>query len=655
MRKRIACGLLALMMFFSLFSGLATPVAAASDLSSSEDVIEFIKKFEGFSATAFWDVNQWSIGYGTTGQKGQTITEEEADVAMRDHLAEIDQKINEFAAKYDLNFDQYQHDALASFSFNVGTSWMKTSGRFRSALINGCSLNEFLFCISLWANVDSVPERGILKRRLCEANLFFNGEYTKAMPDTYSYVIFDANGGIPGTGGEDKMQGYLLTSGSEILVGDPTKSGQKFLGWFTQRFGGEEVTYLDESTALMTLYAHFDGDDAQEDADDYSTVVATGRVVCDTYVNIRKGPGTGYAMAGQAVNGTKVTLYEIRTVGAMDWGKTQSGWISLDYVRLDDQDEPDAPSDEDEEDEPEDEPEEEPEQDSGEPGVVVNANVVNVRKAAGTSKPIVTTLKLGTKVLVYEQTTKDNAPWGRINQGWICMNYVRLNSDDNEEDPSDEPIDSGRVSSNTNLNVRSGPGTDYSRVNFLTPGTRISVYEVRTAKGERWGRIGDGRWVCLTYVTMNSDPEKDEDDDPDDEDSYTAWVNRNTALNVRSGPGTDYGRVKTLSAGTAVTVYEETERQGMLWGRIGEKSWICLSYVTRNYNDEDSDDSYGTGKVISKTVLNVRSGPGTGYGIVTWLNPGTRVTILEKKTSGGLTWGRIQNGWVCMTYIQIDS
>lgn len=638
MRKRITGGLMAMIMVFSLIFHTATPVYAASDRSSSEDVIEFIKKLEGFSATAFWDVNQWTIGYGTTGEKGQTMTEKEADEAMRDHLAEIDEKINDFAAKYGLRFSQNEHDALASFSFNVGTTWTKESGRFHNAIVNGADTDELLFAFSLWANVDGLPDRTILKRRMCEANMFLNDTYSKSMPSSISYVIFDANGGVPGSGGEDKMQGYLVKEGADILVRDPAKSGREFLGWYTERVGGQKVTRLDDSTALMILYAHYDGDE-EEEIEDSTEVIATGRIVCETYVNIRKGAGTDYSLAGQAINGVKVKIYEIKKAGTMKWARTQLGWISMDYIELDDEIDSDK---------------EIPEKNNpnGEPGVVVNANVVNVRKAAGTSNPVTGTLKLGTKVMVYEQVTKDNAPWGRIDQGWICMNYVRLNADDFEEADPDEAIASGKVSSSTNLNVRSGPGTTYERVNFLAPGSRISVYEIRTAGGERWGRIGEKRWVSLSYVTLDSEKDKDEDPRNDSEGLYDGYVG-NSGLNVRSGPGTDYTKVGALPSGTRITVYQEKQSNGMTWGRIDpdDGKWVCLNYITKK---SGSSSDLGTGTVTSQTGLNVRSGAGTNYKITSQLRSGSKVTILERKTSGGLEWGHIDKGWICMSYVRMD-
>lgn len=46
------------------------------------------------------------------------------------------------------------------------------------------------------------------------------------------------------------------------------------------------------------------------------------------------------------------------------------------------------------------------------------------------------------------------------------------------------------------LNVRSGPGTNYTKVKKLTRGTIITVYEIKND----FGRIGEGMWCSMEYL-----------------------------------------------------------------------------------------------------------------------------------------------------------
>ena len=75
--------------------------------------------------------------------------------------------------------------------------------------------------------------------------------------------------------------------------------------------------------------------------------------------------------------------------------------------------------------------ESEPAEATGTPGVIrdiVNADAVNVRENAGGNYKVVTQLEEGTEITVYEIVTIDGGKeWGRIDQGWILMDFVQLN------------------------------------------------------------------------------------------------------------------------------------------------------------------------------------------------------------------------------------
>lgn len=715
MRRRFICGLLAMILLIGVLPAGAVRVSAA-EMKYSDDIIAFIKKWEGFSSKAFWDVSQWSIGYGTKGTAGQTITEEEAEAALKAELDAIDEKVNTFASSNGLSLSQNQHDAIVSLCFNCGTEWLKQSGRLRTAIVKGYTGNEFLFAISLWANISSVPDRGLLNRRLSEANLYLNGEYSKTVPSEYAYVIFDANGGTHGSGGEDKMQGYNASETAKIMVADPKKTGSVFGGWFTEPSGGTYVDVLNSATAGKTLYAQWgtqvkvkdpyvnvrngagtgytqvgtlnQGDTAvivqttkvgdalwgrfsdgwialeytdyngNTVSDSNEEAVASGTVSCSTYIYVRKGAGTNYPVSGSIVNGTKVQILETKSVSGVQWGRISSGWICLTYVKLD---AADKPSQDDGQDAEEQEKQDEKDDSSYTAGTVTG-NGVNVRTAAGVGNKIVTTLNKGTAVKVYEQITKDNAPWGRIDQGWICLNYVSLSaSSENTNDSSEASgtaLATGVVNSKTNLNVRSGAGTNYPSVRFLTPGTKVSIYEKTTVNGQLWGRIDEKNWICLAYVQL--DQENTSAPDGTDAVIATGVVSSATGLNVRSGAGTGYSRVRMLTSGTKINIYEKKTVGGQEWGRIDEKNWVCLAYVKLDGSssgsaDNSDNDAAATGKVISKTNLNVRSAAGTGNAIVGSYAPGTSVTIYETMTVAGVKWGRTDKGWVSMNYIQITN
>ena len=131
---------------------------------------------------------------------------------------------------------------------------------------------------------------------------------------------------------------------------------------------------------------------------------------------------------------------------------------------------------------------------------------------------------------------------------------------DPEPAPTPEPPkgDEYRVNVETKLNVRTGPGTDNDVVAQLDDGDVVTVI----ATDGNWGCIGKWMWVCMDYLTPIATGTE-----------YT--VNVNTALNVRSGPSTDYPIIYQLHDDDKVTVYETDGN----WGRIGDGEWVCMDYL----------------------------------------------------------------------------
>ena len=698
MKRKLTCMIMALVLVISLLPLGAIQAQAASNLNYSENVVNLIKQFEGFSASAYQEGNQWTVGYGTPGYAGQSISEADADQALRSALNSINQAINQFTATNNLYLSQYQHDALVSFSFNCGTSWMNQSGRFRSAVVNGAGVDEFLFAISLWANVGSTPDANLLNRRLAEANLYFNGVYNKAAPASYTYVILNANGGTPGNNGEDKMQAYQTGSNVSILAANPSKSGYSFGGWFTAPSGGSGVKTLSASTAGRTLYAQYgtavtvtaasavlrsgagtsysqtgtamngsklvivetvnmNGVQWGRCIDGWIELSATttsgtlpgtsagtgttnGTVVCSTGVNVRAGAGTGYPIVGSAYNGQRVTVYETVSVNGSFWGRIGDGrWISLTYVKLDSTistGNTDSTTN----------------TGSYQLGTVT-ASGLNVRAAAGTGSAIVGSLRKGEQVKIYAQTTVGNTLWGQTDKGWVCMNYISISGTvinggtNNGSSNNGTPIATGTVKAGISLNVRSGAGTAYTKVGTIAAGTSVSIYERVTVNGMEWGRIGSGMWVCMTYINLTSGSTSGGSTTT----TGTGTVISSTNLNVRSGAGAGYTKIGSLTPGSQVTIYETVNVNGSFWGRIGTGMWVSMNYIRMNTSTGGTTTGY-TG-VVTASGLNVRAAAGTNNAIVGRLSAGTVVTITELTNVNGISWGRTSAGWVCMQYIQI--
>ena len=228
----------------------------------------------------------------------------------------------------------------------------------------------------------------------------------------------------------------------------------------------------------------------------------------DSRLNIRKAPGTGNKAVGSLTNGTVVEILETQKVGNVTWGRIEKGWISLEYVQLDQVEEtPEVKPEEKPEETPEETPEEKPEETPEEkPEETPDAEkTVTGTISCGTAKLRIRVapdgdltgnyLVTGDKVTVLEQKTVDGVLWGRIEKGWIKMQYVILDKTESESTTTGK---AGTVTGN-DLRIRSGPGTNYSVLGLLHTGDQVTILETKTVGNMTWGRIRNG-WICMDYV-----------------------------------------------------------------------------------------------------------------------------------------------------------
>ena len=58
------------------------------------------------------------------------------------------------------------------------------------------------------------------------------------------------------------------------------------------------------------------------------------------------------------------------------------------------------------------------------------------------------------------------------------------------------------ITAETGVNVRTGAGTSFDKVDFLTNGERLHVTAKMSGNGHTWGKIGENRWCVLTYAVQ---------------------------------------------------------------------------------------------------------------------------------------------------------
>ncbi len=156
----------------------------------SNDGIDFIKSLEGFSQYAYWDYEQWTIGYGTACGENEYpngITESQADALLRSAIVKYELYVNDFAASNDVELNQNQYDALVSFTYNLGNIWAN-SFTLKTYLIDGIDKYtdaEIKAAFGEHASAGGQVLAGLVTRRNLEAELFLSGGKTETVNDLY--------------------------------------------------------------------------------------------------------------------------------------------------------------------------------------------------------------------------------------------------------------------------------------------------------------------------------------------------------------------------------------------------------------------------------------------------------------------------------------
>ena len=671
--KRFVCFLLTFLMIVSLVPATVLTASAASSLNTSDKAIEILKQFEGFSAEAYVHGGKHYIGYGTQIDDPNVykdgITKTEATALLKNHVKDaVDKAINDFAKKFNIAFTQYQHDALALFSYNCGTAWMSTDGAFRSAVVNGKKGNDFLNAICLYNGGDTSSDyfRGLLNRRLAEANMYLNNIYSSTAPSGYTYVVLDSNGGsLTDSFGNNLIVFAYSTSSSPALTLKPTKSGDNFLGWYlenTEKGTETPVSVLDKTTAKLTLTAKWQNGSTEVTAKyTINSSEAASTTVYGLADLTSSEVGTLKANSKFQVSWEKIVgdIKWVYGTGTNTKGKSITGWVAYKNVKNEDLT-----------------------SDTVLATGTVTATTLNVREAATTDSDTLTgsPLTKGTivKILAYknEYTATGTRSWGKIafngGYGWINLAYVDLR-EATDEDNTSLVGKTGKIVNADKVNVRTTPGVEAS--NFKTTiakDTKVTIYETKQiAGGATWGRIkwnnnlNEG-WIYMYYVQVDGQNNGSSSGSTvPDVAIYTGVVNSNTNLNIRRNPSVTSTQLGSLPRGTKINIYEKTTTNGVEWGRM-DKGWVCHLYV--NLTATGNAPSNGANHVVVKKVgtvtasaLTLRKDATNNSEALDTLEKGDTVTVVaqqeEATSTGTKLWGQVTvdgvTGWINLAYVDV--
>ena len=141
-------------------------------MKTSQNGIDLIKGFESFQALAYkCPAGVLTVGYGTTKgvYPGQTVTKQQAEQLLADHLVMDENRLNVLNATLQLN--QNEWDALMSFIYNVGFPSFSFSG-LRKAIERKASFEDIHSEFMKWVRAGGKVLPGLLARRQKEYELF---------------------------------------------------------------------------------------------------------------------------------------------------------------------------------------------------------------------------------------------------------------------------------------------------------------------------------------------------------------------------------------------------------------------------------------------------------------------------------------------------
>lgn len=660
MKKRIVCVLLTLIMLVSLVPATALTASAAS-LKTSEAAITIMKKLAIFKKNCYQvpGTNEFRIGYGTicsekhktTYKNGKvenspdagkhSITQAQADQALRKLILDLDAKVNSFASSNSLTLSQCQHDALVLFTFDVGDSWMSGSGVVRSAIVSKASTNDLLKAMSDWAS-----DQDDFRRRKIEVNMYKNGIYSDVTPSSFGTVTYNPDAGTIPQNGTGAYSVLFDTTKTSAHIPSPTRSGYKFMGWYSAQYDGTLVPSLTGSYNGKTLWAGWQATSVTaNNANDLSYVHGineTLKVSQLVSLDVYSIPTKKNVKPFRTINKDTATVTAIKDFIDDDgnrWCKLSAagdGWVLLKTSG----------------------------QSSGnteytggkiDVTVTVTNAYVNRRANDSASSALTGSYKAGTKLKIV--ATNAAKTWGQVEEngvavGWVALMYTDWSTVYDGSAPSDAnnttPIATATVTYNGYLNARSDPGVDNKIVGGFAKDTTVNVFEIRTVNGHRWGRTSTG-WICLTYTNVKMLTDKNVSDTGVLDYAFeVTLVNSGSDLPTYAQPTTNSNNSDTIKAGTTgLKITNAAVADGVIWVKahwtvketdkdgktkvIAKSGWATYS----NFN------LVPTKFTVVSDSLNIRKDAGSGNEFVFKLTKGVEVEVHEIKLVGEEIWGKI--------------
>ncbi len=140
----------------------------------SQEGVDFIKKWEGFSDKPYADVvGYMTIGYGHLIKDGESFTvinHQDAETLLRSDLQQAVKAVNDLVTT---PISQNEFDALVSFTYNLGKNAFRNSTLLR--ILNSGAVEAAADQFLRWDHAGGKKVEGLANRRSEERRMFLHG------------------------------------------------------------------------------------------------------------------------------------------------------------------------------------------------------------------------------------------------------------------------------------------------------------------------------------------------------------------------------------------------------------------------------------------------------------------------------------------------
>ena len=193
------------------------------------------------------------------------------------------------------------------------------------------------------------------------------------------------------------------------------------------------------------------------------------------------------------------------------------------------------------------------------------------------------------------------------------------------------------------LNIRKEASFTSQVVGTVKKGDVYTIVEVSNGLGRLKSGVG---WISMGTDYVEKVKTDSSTDSTDSSSSFTVKVICNE-LNIRKEASFTSQVVGTVKKGDVYTIVEVSNGLGRLKSGAG---WISMGtdYVEKVTTTSSSSSSGYQVKIVNCSVLNVRSGAGTSYPVVTTVKANEVYTIVDESNG----FGKLKSGagWISLSY-----